>query len=566
MKISKIKYKRIDINSIKQEYILATKKIKEAKRVNDILKARAKLIKKLVLLDTYYNLAFIRWSLNTSSEFYQEEKTYYESNTPLLNDVKTEYIKSIINSIFYDEIAKKLPNSLLKIYEFELISSSPIISEDLILEAEKVDSYSNFFSGLQIPFNGEEIPLTILKKYMSSEDRLVRNNAYTALGLALENNAKFIDDNFDSLVKIRTQMAKKLGYDNYVKLGYINMNRISYSQSDVEKLRENIVKYIVPKISKIRELVAKKLGIDTLMLYDYEAVFSSGEPKPILGVDLLKTSGVKMYKKMGKDTERFYKFMLNSDAFDCESRPNKWGGGYQTDLSRFNQPFILANFNGTSADADVLTHEVGHAYASYKISRAKKDKELGLPFMDIAETHSMTMEFLCYKHAEIMFGKEARKYIFKHLLDAFTFLSYGSLVDAYQHEVYKNYDASPSERNDIWNNLERVYRPYLSTKGMPYLEKGTRWQYQMHIFENPFYYIDYVFAQITAFNFLLLSQKDYDEAFKKYNEFISYGSDVGYLELLSKVDMPSPLDENNVKNLAYKIYTMLESLLEKCEY
>ncbi len=565
MKISKIKYKRIDIDKIKKSYELAIKKINSAKSINSVLKARAKIVKDTVLLDTYYNLAFIRWSLDTSSEFYQAEKTYYESNIPLLNEVKTEYIKSIKNSKFFDKIAKTLPNSLLKIYDCELISSSPIISEDLILEAEKVDSYSNFFSSLLIEFNGEKMPLTLLKKYMVSEDREVRKNAFYAFGNELKKHADFIDNNFNELVKIRTEMAKKLGFENYVKLGYTNMCRISYTQADVEKLRKNIVKYVVPKITKIRKLVADKLGIDTIMLYDYEAVFKNEEPKPISNVDLLKDSGKKLYDSMSKETSKFYKFMLDSDAFDCYSRPNKWGGGYETDLAKFNMPFILANFNGTSADSDVLTHEAGHAYASYQMSKNKKDKELGLAFMDVAETHSMSMEFFAYKYADILFGDQAEKYKFKHLLDAFTFLSYGSLVDAYQHEVYKNYNLTSEERNQTWNNLEKIYRPYLSNDGMPYFEKGTRWQYQMHIFENPFYYIDYVFAEITAFRFLLLSLEDYDKAFEKYNELISYGSDYGYLELLEKVGLPSPLDEENLKEIADKIFNMLINQLKKCD-
>ena len=399
---------------------------------------------------------------------------------------------------------------------------------------------------------------------MASEDREVRKNAFSAFGIELEKHADFINDNFNDLVKIRTQMAKKLGYDNYVKLGYTNMCRISYGQEEVEKLRQNIVKYVVPKITQIRKLVAESLGIDNLMLYDYDAVFKSGEPTPKTDVDLLKVSGQKLYDSISAETSKFYKFMLNSDAFDCYSRPNKWGGGYETDLAKFNQPFILANFNGTSADADVLTHEAGHAYASYQMSRNKKDKELGLAFMDVAETHSMSMEFFAYKYADLIFGKQAEKYKFKHLLDAFTFLSYGSLVDAYQHEVYENPNLTPKERNDTWNNLEKIYRPYLSTEGMPYFEKGTRWQYQMHIFESPFYYIDYVFAQITAFRFLLLSLDDYDKAFEKYNELISYGSDYGYLELLEKVGLPSPLDEENLKDLAERIYNLLIEGLKKC--
>ncbi len=563
MKVKDIEYKRIDVKDVQETYLETAKKINDASSVEEVMMAREICVKQNVLLDTYYNLAFIRWSLDTKNEFYLNEKNYYEENLPLINEAKTEYIKSVINSKFIDKIEKLLPNSLLKIYKNELISSSPLISEELILESKLEDEYSNFLSGLLINFNGEEMPITILKKYMSCEDREVRKEAYNALGTALYCHSEFIDNNFDGLVKVRTKMAKKLGYNNFTELGYVRMNRVCYNQTDVENFRENIVKYIVPKITRIRNLVAEKLGIDNMMLYDYDAVFKNKEPKPIEGVDLVSVSGKKLYRAMSEETSKFYDFMLKNDAFDCYSKPNKWGGGYQTDLALFNQPFILANFNGTSADADVLTHEVGHAYASYVMSKLNKDKELSLPFMDIAETHSMSMEFLCWKNAELLFGADANRYKFKHLLDSFTFLSYGALIDAFQHEVYNNYEFSSVQRNEAFNNLEKIYRPYLSTKGIKYFEKGTRWQYQMHVFENPFYYIDYVFAQITSLNVLMASQNNYDKAFKTYNDFVSLGADYGYLEALKKVGLPSPLDEENIKNVANKIYDLLIETLDK---
>lgn len=563
MKVKDIEYKRIDVYEIEKTYIKTAEKINEAKSVEEVIIAREECVKQTVLLDTYYNLAFIRWSLDTKNEFYLNEKSYYEENIPLINKAKTEYIKSIINSKFFDKIEKLLPNSLLKIYKNELISSSPIISDDLVLEAELEDEYSNFLSGLLIDFNGEKIPLTILKKYMANEDRNVRKSAYECFGLELEKHADFIDGNFDNLVKVRTKMAQKLGYDSFTDLGYVRMNRVCYNKTDVERLRNNIIKYVVPKISKIRKKVSKKLGIKTLMLYDYDAVFKDAEPKPKGGVDLLNDSGKKLYGNMSKDTAIFYDFMLNNGAFDCESKPNKWGGGYQTDLALFNQPFILANFNGTSADADVLTHETGHAYASYVMAKNNKDKELSLPFMDVAETHSMSMEFLCWKDIELIFGDDAKRYKFKHLLDSFTFLSYGALIDAFQHEVYDNYQLSCKDRNDLFNALEGVYRPYLSSKGIKYFEKGTRWQYQMHVFENPFYYIDYVLAQITSLNLLLISLTDYDKAFSLYNDFLSLGADYGYLQALEKVGLPSPLDESNLKNVADKVYKLLVKMLKR---
>ena len=566
MKISQIKYQRYDIENLKTAYISAIEKIQKANSASEIVNARNALILESVKFDTAFNLAFIRWSQNVKDDFYLKEKEYYEDNSPLLNDVVTEYINALINSKFYNELEKIFPKTLFPLLKNKLLTSSPKISSGQVEEAKLVSKYSNFLSSMLIEYNGEKIPLTLLKKYLTSIDREVRKSSYQAFGKRLKESREFLDDNFSSLVKIRDKMAKKLGFENYIPLGYAGMQRICYGKEELDNLKKNIKKYVVPTACKIKEITAKKLNIKGLKLYDYESVFSKREITPKNEGEKLLNDGLNVYLKMSEKTGEFFKFMLDADAVDYESRKDKWGGGYQTDLSYYNQPFILANFNGTSQDVDVLTHEAGHAYASYLMSKAGVDKEVGLPFMDIAETHSMTMEFLCWKYLEEIFGEDAKEYKLKHLSDSFCFLTYGVIVDEFQTKVYENPSLTPSQRNELWLSLEREYRPYLSSNGIEYFEEGTRWQYQMHIFENPFYYIDYVLAQITALSFLKLSIENYSLAFEKYNEFISLGADVDYLTALKKVGMKSPFDEQNLKEISSFCLELFEKLSKNSKF
>lgn len=172
----------------------------------------------------------------------------------------------------------------------------------------------------------------------------------------------------------------------------------------------------------------------------------------------------------------------------------------------------------------------------------------------------MSMEFLAWPWMELFFKEKADAYRYKHLADALSFIPYGCIVDEFQHIVYENPDMSPAERNRAYLELEKKYRPYLSFEGIPYLEKGTRWQYQMHIYESPFYYIDYCLAQTASLGFLALSQKDYDYALKKYIEFCKTGGQKPFSELTKQAGVANPFDEGSLKEIADAANEILKRL------
>jgi M3 family oligoendopeptidase len=295
------------------------------------------------------------------------------------------------------------------------------------------------------------------------------------------------------------------------------------------------------------------------MLYDLNVIVPGGDPKPG-SADEIFSAAKEMYHKMSSITSEFFDMMLENEAFDVESRKNKWGGGYCTVFHKYHQPFILANFNGSNDDVDTMTHEVGHALNDYLIANNEYAIELGCGGMETAETHSMGMEFFAWPYMDLFYGDQAAAYRYRHVLDAMSFIPYGTMVDAFQHIVYENPSLSPKERNDAWLQLERDFRPFISMEGMPYLEKGTRWQYQMHIYETPFYYIDYCLAQTAAFQFLLASLNDYDDAFQKYMNLSKQGGEKAWDLLLKEVGFRSPFEEGSLKELATQMESLVESI------
>ena len=559
MKVCDLPYSRADVNKMIAAYNTAAEKIAAAKSAQEVLAARKELLLAEEDFATESSLAYARWSCNTKDDFYKAEKEYYEQNSPLLAAPKIAYIKAMMQTPYRAEVEKMLPAPIYKSFEVELKTLDERIVPELQEESAIVNEYAQFMSEMTIDFNGEKMPLTILKKYMNDKDRSVRAAAFSALGKEMEKNRDILDGTFDRLVKVRDRMAKKMGYADYVELGYYRMGRLCYDRNDVEEFRRNVLEDVVPVVSRIRKERAKAAGIDDMKLYDYGVCFESGDPCPVLTPAGMFEKGREMYREMSKETGEFIDMMIENDAFDVLSREGKWGGGYCTEFAKYKQPFILANFNGTSDDVDVLTHEAGHAFASYLAFRNNLDPEAPLG-METAETHSMSMECFCWKYMDKFFGDRANDYKFKHLFDNLSFLTYGVIVDEFQHRVYENPDLTPDERNAVWNELEAKYRPYMNAVGMPYFEKGTRWQYQMHIYESPFYYIDYCLAQSNALQFLFRSLKDYRAAFNSYLKFTSHYGTEFFTDMLKESGIRSPFEKGALKEVALLSEKTLEEL------
>jgi len=561
MIVSEIKYERYTVEKSKAEYEKVINQIKNAESAKEVVKVRAAFVEEEKKMDTAESIAYMRWSANTKDEFYKNEKEYYDQNLPLLQGVRIEYIKAMLGTPFRKKVEKELPETLYPGYELELKSLDERIIPDLQEEADTVMQYSDFMSEFTVDFKGQKLPLTILKKYMSDKDRDTRRDAFNALGEVFSQNKEFLDGNFDKLVKTRDRMAKKMSYKNYVELGYYMRNRIGYGIEDVAEFRKNILLNVVPLVTRMRRERAKKMGITEMKLYDYDVFFKEGDPEPILDAEGIFKAGKEMYHEMNSETGKFIDMMIENEAFDYVSREGKWGGGYEIDFPSYGQPFILANFNGSSADVDVLTHEAGHAFASYLTSNCGVDAEVNIGGMETAETHSMSMEFFCWKYIDKFFGARANDYKYRHLLDNLTFLTYGVIVDYFQQLVYENPEMTPGERDEVWLKLEKEFRPYMNADGINYFEKGTRWQYQMHIYEEPFYYIDYCLAQATALQFLNASQKNYCKAFKAYYNLVKQGGSKPYAKLVEEAGLVSPFEKDSLKEVAENAEIILNKLI-----
>ncbi len=496
-------------------------------------------------VSTNIRLAFIRFTQDTRNEFYSAEQDYLDEISPEINAANAEIAKCYLCSPFRAELEKRFPKVMFVNLQMAVDASDPRIIPEQIEENKLTTAYSKLMSGITIDFNGERLPMSGISKYFTVSDRELRKGAYTAWGQAIEDHKRELDEIYDNLVKVRTSMGRKLGYDGYSPLGYLRMQRNCYTKEDIAKFRANVLKYIVPLASKIRSKVGRDLDLGQQYFYD-DSVYTREEPKPIGTPQQMFASASKMYNQMSEETGKLFDTMVESECFDVMSRAGKEGGGYCEGLPAYKLPFIFSNWNGSAGDVDVLTHEFGHALEFYK-SFFIESEFLSSVSMETAEVHSMSMEFLAYPWIDLFFGDKTEEYKFTHIGGAVTFIPYGTIVDCFQQTCYDHPDMTPAQRNELYNSLEKQFLPHMTTEGLPAFQDGRRWQRQAHIFQSPFYYIDYCLAQFTALQFLALSRKDYKATFNKYLKFLGFGGTKTFTELIDACGLLSPFEEESFR-------------------
>ncbi|NLL66376.1 MAG: M3 family oligoendopeptidase [Clostridiaceae bacterium] len=548
MKFSEMLYKRPDIEAFINEVNKITEKVKNAKTYQEQLSAHKEFTALSEKFNTMGTIAHIRNTMNTEDSFYDKEKDFFDENSPLVENASAEFYRAFVSSSYRKELEQKLGKLLFENAELELKAIDPVIILDLQEENRLVSEYIKLIASAQLDLDGKKLNLSQLRLYMESPDRELRKSAYQKRTEFFEENKEKLDDIYDKLVRVRTNMAKKLGFINYVELGYIRMGRNCYGPKEVSAFREQVKKYMVPLSLKLNEKQRERLGLKKLTFIDSQLYFKEGNPKPEGTPEEIFKAGQKMYDELSKETSEFFRFMLDNELLDCLSRKGKASGGYMTYIPDYKSPFIFANFNGTSGDIDVLTHEAGHALNGY-LAKDIEVSEYRTATMETCEVHSMSMEFFTMPWMEMFFGDKVEEYKYMHLASAISFIPYGCAVDEFQHEVYMNPYMTPDQRKAVWKRIENEYQPYLDYEDDSFFGKGGRWQAQTHIYSSPFYYIDYCLAQTCALQFRNLMSEDYKAAWEKYLDFSKKAGTMTFTELLKSSGLRSPMEGGCIKDV-----------------
>ena len=544
MKFSQMPYERPDLEAVKKQLAALTERLEKAESYEA---ARAVFLEKEEEgkhVDTLATLVNVRHSIDTRDQFYDDEMQFWNAAAPELEEYEQAWIAAMLKSPWRPDFEREYGKLMFENAEIAARTFSPELIPDLQEENRLVQEYEKLLASAQIPFEGKIYTLSQLTPFKTDSDDTRRFAAWKAEGKWYKEQEPELDRLYDELVKLRDSMGRKLGYENYIPLGYDRMGRNCYKKEDVEAFRAAVQKYLVPVAELIYRRQAERLGKDyPLSFADAALDFRSGNPRPQGTAEDILAAGRKFYEALSPETGEFFNTMLENELLDVLSTEGKQAGGYCTSLMDYSVPFIFANFNGTAGDVEVVTHEAGHAFANY-VNRDRIPTEYIWPSMEACEVHSMSMEFFGEAFAEDFFGPDARKFRYSHLASAITFIPYGTMVDHFQHIVFEKPQMTPRERHDVWKELLGIYMPWLKLDGeIPFYSEGEGWQRQHHIYSFPFYYIDYCLAQTVALEFWALIQKDPKAAWERYMAYTREGGSKTFTELLQNAELATPFEE-----------------------
>lgn len=552
MKFKDMPYERVDFDRVEKEMKALMEEFDAAKSGEEQFEVHRKYYKLTDQVETAMTIAHIRYDADTSDEFYSKEHEFYDEKGPVYSNLVLEYQKKLYASPYRSYLEEKIGSVAFKNMEIAQKAMDekliPLMQEENALVLE----YNKIIASAKIQFDGKELNLSLLRPYRVSPDRSVRAAAWKKTSEFYEENAEKLDEIFDKLVKNRTEQAKKMGYENYLELGYYRMNRNCYGQKEVEAFRSQVKEFFVPFAERLHDRRRARLGLDKLKFIDASVYFKDGNPAPVGTPDEILAAGQKMYSELSPETKEFYDFMMENELFDVLGRKSKRAGGYMTYMPVYSSPFVFANFNGTSGDVDVITHECGHAFQGY-LSGKDPIREHSNIGMETAEIHSMAMEFFTQKWMPLFFGERSGDYIEMHLEDSAAFIPYGCMVDEFQHIIYENPGMTPAQRHAAWLELEKEYRPHQDYEDDAFYGKGGYWQNQLHIYNYPLYYIDYCLAQTCALQYKVWMDENFEVAWESYLKLCRLSASDFYTNMIKEVGLMSPFEPGCLKNIVEKL-------------
>ena len=510
--------------------------------------------------NTAANLANIHYTCDTRDAYWKAEQDFFDANGPAVTNASVEISRAFLANPHVDVLTAKFGTTCVA-----GMKNAVLGMDDRTVELQQqfnalVSRYQQIYGGALVELDGKQLTIPQLGPYKEDLDPAVRRAAYEAEAGYFDAHRAELDELYGEIVKNLNAQARVMGYHDYSELSYVRMNRIGYGPEEIRKFRDQVANDVVPQLQKVMAMRAKRTGIARPTFTDLPIMFKDGNPKPIPGYKARMDAARTMYHELSPETAEFIDFMQDNELFDVESRPGKMSGGYMTSLPSYKAPFIFANWNNTSGDVDVLTHECGHAFEGYVAERDPAiPADLECPGMESAEIHSMAMEFLTAPWHHLLFGKDTDKYALLHAEDSFVFLAYGCEVDEFQHIMYQNPDLTPDERNAEWLKLEKEYRPWIDFDNLPFYGRGAGWQRQLHIYECPFYYIDYCLSTMAALQFFLLSLTDHKDAWARYLRLVRRAGTASYTELLETAGLKVPFEEGSIKGIAQQMTDWLEA-------
>lgn len=479
------------------------------------------------------------------------DKYYREKLFPVATSAEHTLVKALLKSQHKNEVAKSFGKQLIPLYKSQVEPLNPINTGLNVGAGRLTRKYDQTIAGATVRIDGKKVTLVKARALATSPDRELREKTFLATNQWFLKNQKLLAKLFDELVKLRTQMGKNLGYDSFIPLAYKINGRTDYSESDVGQFRDYVLKHIVPLRTKLIEQQARALSLSKLKPWDVGYNPATTLPLGIVPLKNQLGAAQMVFDGLSPQLGKHFRYMRRHGLIDLENRSHKWSSAYCTSFSddEAEAVAVLCSSTGDPDDVRILMHEMGHAFQKWESSHIKAvDLQWGTA--DLAEVYSFGMEFLSLNHINYFFNQEnARKFSKSRWNDIINLLCYCSVVDEFQHWVYEHLSSTTTDRDVAWVSIANKYTPGVDWTGYEKYQ-ALRWYAQLHIFNVPFYYIDYALAATAAAQLAILDKQDHKQALGTYLKMCRLGGTMGFTSALTSAELRSPFEEKLLKDLA----------------
>jgi len=455
-------------------------------------------------------------------------------NAPLLHELDAEkyftYLRSIRKSI--------------ELFREENI---PLQAEMAVLQQQ----FGQITGAMTVSVNGTEYTLQQAGKFLESHDRELREEVYLKIMERRMQDKDKLDELYDKLIALRNTEAKNAGFENYRDYRFKELGRFDYTKEDCYKFHDAVKQHVLPLVNKIYSNKKQQLGLDDLRPWDLEAEPAGTTPlHPFKTGDELLQKSVACFKELNPFFGECLEKMRSLDHLDLESRKGKAPGGYNCPLAESGAPFIFMNAAGQMHDVTTMVHEGGHAVHSFLAHHLELNGFKEYP-MEIAEVASMAMELFSMDHWDSFFDneadlKKAKAHQLERVISIFPWIA---IIDKFQHWVYEHPQHTHTERTAAWNDILHEFQDeVIDYSGLePY--RSNAWQRQLHLYEVPFYYIEYGIAQLGAIGMWMQYENNKQQALDNYCNALSLGGTKTLPELYKTAGLEFDFSPGKIKVL-----------------
>lgn len=494
----------------------------------------------------------IKMTCDTESKALEEAFHFFVMEIqPKIQPYADALNKKLVHSPFVQELDEKKYHTYLRSVKKNI---DLFRDENIPLQAELgvlQQHFGQITGVMSINHNGQEYTMQQAAKFLQSKDRSERETVYRKIQERRLMAKEELNKLYSELLDKRQQVAVNAGFANYRDYKFKELGRFDYNTADCEQFQQGVREHVVPLVNEMYKQKLAKLKLDTLRPWDLDAEPEGTEPlRPFsTGSELLQKS-IAVLESLNPFFADCFRTMEKMGHFDLESRKGKAPGGYNCPLAESGAPFIFMNAAGQMDDVTTMVHEGGHAVHSFLAHPLELSAFKEYP-MEIAEVASMAMELFTMDHWEPFFSnpEELKRAKLHQLERAITIFPWIATIDKFQHWVYTHPNHTLEERSAQWVNiLQEFSTEVLNISGLDEYRKYS-WQRQLHLFEVPFYYIEYGIAQLGAIGLWMQYKKDPEAALKNYMNALSLGGTKTLPELYEAAGLQFDLSPAQIKKL-----------------